>query len=173
MARKKNLPPNIRQKSNGSYEARKRVNGIDINICNSNLDELIAEFEEAKRKAEEKKEISSEMTLDEWYDRWFTLYKEPFIKESSIQPMKGKYKRTIGKKLGRKSINSIAAYDVQYALAELKKEGKANSSLKDAFGHVRECFESAKNSRLVDTNPCFDLKVPWECNSVATHSHCH
>ena len=165
MARKKNLPPNIRQKSNGSYEARKRVNGIDINICNSNLDELIAEFEEAKRKAEEKKEISSEMTLDEWYDRWFTLYKEPFIKESSIQPMKGKYKRTIGKKLGRKSINSIAAYDVQYALAELKKEGKANSSLKDALGHVRASFKSAKNSRLVDTNPCFDLKVPWECNS--------
>lgn len=165
MARKKSLPANIRQKSNGSYEARKRVNGIDINLCGSNLEELIVAFEEAKRKAEAKTDVNAEMTLDEWYYKWFASFKEPYLKESSIQPMKGKYRRTIGKKLGKKKINEITNYDMQNALAELKKEGKANSSLKDAFGHVRECFESAKNSKLVEINPCFDLKVPWNVKS--------
>ena len=50
MGRKKKLPPNIRQKSNGSYEARKRINGVEINLCNNDLDELIKEFELAKKK---------------------------------------------------------------------------------------------------------------------------
>lgn len=128
MARKKSLPANIRQKSNGSYEARKRVNGIDINLCGSNLEELIVAFEEAKRKAEAKTDVNAEMTLDEWYYKWFASFKEPYLEESSIQPMKGKYRRTIGKKLGKKKINEITNYDMQNALAELKKEGKANSS---------------------------------------------
>lgn len=47
----------------------------------------------------------------------------------------------------------------------MKKEDKANSSLKDAFGHVRECFENAKNSKLVEINPCFDLKVSLNVKS--------
>ena len=50
MARKK-LPRGIREKGS-AYEARAIVNGIKINLYNSNLDELIVAFEDAKERPE-------------------------------------------------------------------------------------------------------------------------
>lgn len=167
MGRKKKLPPNIRQKSNGSYEARKRINGVEINLCNNDLDELIKEFELAKKKlvySDEnvKSNQNGYMSLNEWFEKWFTTYRVPYIKETSVAPMKNRYYRTFGQKLGQMSINSITNYDIQNAIAEMKKEGKVNSATKEAFARVRDCLESAKNNKMIDTNPCFDIIVPRE-----------
>ena len=41
---KRKLPRGIREKGNGSYEARATVNGIKISICGKDLDKLIIEF---------------------------------------------------------------------------------------------------------------------------------
>lgn len=84
MGRKKKLPPNIRQKSNGSYEARKRINGVEINLCNNDLDELIKEFELAKKKlgcSDEnvKSNQNGYMSLNEWFEKWFTTYRVPLL----------------------------------------------------------------------------------------------
>ena len=105
--------------------------------------------------------IPAEYT-NEWFEKWFTTYRVPYIKETSVAPMKNRYYRTFGQKLGRMSINSITNYDIQNAIAEMKKEGKVNSATKEAFARVRDCLESAKNNKMIDTNPCFDIIVPWE-----------
>lgn len=162
MATKK-LPPNIRQKKNGIYEARKRVNGVDICLSNKDLDTLIEQFEEAKRRAGyDGSSLTGDITLDDWFEKWFTTYKVPYIKESSVVPMKGKYHRTLGMKIGHLPIKNIRNIHIQNALAELKAEGRASSSLRDALGRVRDCLESAKNNQLIPVNPCFDIVVPWE-----------
>lgn len=162
MATKK-LPPNIRQKKNGIYEARKRVNGVDICLSNKDLDTLIEQFEEAKRRAGyDGSSLTGDITLDDWFEKWFTTYKVPYIKESSVVPMKGKYNRTLGMKIGHLPIKNIRNIHIQNALAELKAEGRASSSLRDALGRVRDCLESAKNNQLIPVNPCFDIVVPWE-----------
>lgn len=164
---KNELPANIRQKKNGIYEARKRVNGVDINLSHKELDILIKLFEEAKRKAGyDGSDLNGSMTLDEWFEKWFNTYKVPYIKETSIVPMKGKYKKTLGKKIGHMQIKNIRNIHIQMALADLKAEGKAISSLKDGLGRVRDCLESAKNNQLIPNNPCFDIVVPWESKKV-------
>lgn len=47
----KALPRGVREK-NGSYEARAVVNGIRINLYGTDLNELMEEFEKAKRKCQ-------------------------------------------------------------------------------------------------------------------------
>jgi len=157
------LPKGIYQRKDGRYEARALISGIKIQLYNFNLKELKAEFE--KRKEEAKQGVDkklSNITLDEWFEEWFTRYKIPKIKETSITPMKTKYRANFGRLIGNMKVAEIRNMDIQDVINTMQREGKATSSMRDALGRVRECLESAKNNRIISENPCFDITVPWE-----------
>lgn len=157
------LPKGIYQRKDGRYEARALINGIRIQLYNFNLKELKVEFE--KRKEEAKQGVDkklSNITLDEWFDEWFNRYKIPHIKETSIAPMKTKYRANFGRLIGNMKVTEIRNMDIQDVINTMQREGKATSSMRDALGRIRECLESAKNNRIISENPCFDITVPWE-----------
>ena len=157
------LPKGIYQRKDGRYEARALINGIKIQLYNFNLKELKAEFE--KRKEEAKQGVDKKLTnitLDEWFEEWFTRYKVPKIKETSIIPMKTKYRANFGRLIGSMKVAEIRNMDIQDVINTMQREGRATSSMRDALGRVRECLESAKNNRIISENPCFDITVPWE-----------
>lgn len=157
------LPKGIYQRKDGRYEARALINGIRIQLYNFNLKELKIEFE--KRKEEAKQGVDkklSNITLDEWFEEWFTRYKVPKIKETSVTPMKTKYRANFGRLIGDMKVTEIRNMDIQDVINTMQREGKATSSMRDALGRVRECLESAKSNRIISENPCFDITVPWE-----------
>ena len=159
----KPLPKGIYQRKDGRYEARALIDGVSIQLYNFNLKQLKIDFENAKeeaRKGVDKK--LSNITLDEWFDEWFERYKIPKIKETSITPMKTKYRSNFGRLIGNMKVSEIRNMDIQGVINTMQKEGKATSSMRDALGRVRECLESAKNNRIISENPCFDITVPWE-----------
>lgn len=157
------LPKGIYQRKDGRYEARALINGIRIQLYNFNLKELKVEFEKRKEEAREgvDKKLSN-ITLDEWFDEWFSRYKIPKIKETSIAPMRGRYRTSFGRLIGNMKVAEIRNMDIQDVINTMQREGKATSSMRDALGRVRECLESAKNNRIISENPCFDITVPWE-----------
>lgn len=155
------------QRKDGRYEAKATVNGVKINLYDNNLVKLKASFKEAKEN------ISltivqkySKITLDEWFEQWFDTYKAPYIKPASIFPMKSKYNNTFGRLLGKMQIQKIMNVHVQDAVTALAKEGRATSSIREALGTVTRCMESARNNRIIEINPCFDIQVPWEKKNV-------
>lgn len=159
----KPLPKGIYQRKDGRYEARALINGVSVQLYNFNLKQLKIDFENAKeeaRKGVDKK--LSNITLDEWFDEWFERYKVPKIKETSITPMKTKYRSNFGRLIGNMKVSEIRNMDIQGVINTMQKEGRATSSMRDALGRVRECLESAKNNRIISENPCFDVTVPWE-----------
>jgi len=159
----KNLGIGLYQRKDGRYEAKAIVNGIKIDIYDTDLIKLRVEFEKAK--ADAKEGFSGrfkDVTLDEWFEFWFDTYKTPTIKKQSIRPMKNKYKNTFGKYLGKYKIQSIKNMDVQLTLNRLRQSNIALSSIREALGRVTTCLESARNNGLISANPCFDIIVPWE-----------
>lgn len=159
----KELPKGIYQRKDGRYEARALINGIRIQLYNFNLKELKIDFE--KRKAEAKQGVDkklSNITLDEWFEEWFTRYKAPHVKETSIAPMKRKYRANYGRLIGNMKVVDIRNMDIQDVINTMQREGRATSSMRDALGRVRECLECAKNNRIISENPCFNITVPWE-----------
>lgn len=102
------------------------------------------------------------ITLNEWFEEWFANYKIPNIKETSVFPMRSKYYNTFGKAIGNMKVTDIRNLDIQRVINDMNKQGRASSSMRDALGRVRECLESAKNNRIIDINPCFEINVPWE-----------
>jgi integrase len=158
---------NLRQRPDGRYEARAKIKGVDINLYNTSLTALKKEFKEAKDNAligiqPTRKNI----TLNEWFEEWFEIYKVPYVKPTSVFPMKSKFKNTFGRIIGDKKLTDITNIDIQKVINQLQSEERASSSMRDALGRTRDCMESAKINRLILNNPCFDIKVPWENTTV-------
>lgn len=158
---KKKLPQGIRE-NKGTYEARARVNGIKINIYGSDLDKIIEEFEAAKEKARNSVEhMKNAVTLNEWFEEWFTSVKAHKVKETSVNPMKNNFKRTFGFYIGTMKLKDIKPMDVQKAINAMEKEGIANSAMREALGRLRECMEFAVGNQYIPVNPCLIVEVPW------------
>lgn len=159
MARK--LPKGIRE-NKGTYEARAMVNGVKICLYVSDLDHLIEEFHQAKEKVKNSIDYRKTMiTLNEWFEEWFTEVKAHKVKETSIHPMKNNFKRTFGFYIGSKKLKDIKPLDVQRALNTMEQEGISNSAMREALGRLRECMEFAVGNQMIASNPCLIVEVPW------------
>ena len=159
----KELGKGIRQRKDGRYEARAVVEGINISIIKSSLKECLEEFKEAKKMASNNMDMKRvNITLNEWFEEWFEQYKKPYIKETSIYPLRSKYYNIFGNTLGDKKVAEINNIDIQSVINSMRDNGRAASSMRTALSTIRECLESAKNNRIIQVNPCFDIKVYWE-----------
>ena len=159
----KELGKGIRQRKDGRYEARAVVEGINISIIKSSLKECLEEFKEAKKMASNNMDMKRvNITLNEWFEEWFEQYKKPYIKETSIYPLRSKYYNIFGNTLGDKKVTEINNIDIQSVINSMRDNGRAASSMRTALSIIRECLESAKNNRIIQVNPCFDIKVYWE-----------
>lgn len=163
----KELGVGLRQRKDGRYEARLKVNGREQTIYSNSLTEIRKEYAKLKKASEESLDYKKQgMTLNEWFNEWFDTYKAPHIKSTSIYPMKSKFNGSFGKYLGDKRLADIRNIDIQNVINQMQDEGRAISSMRDALGRVRECMESAKNNRIITINPCFDITIPWEKKAV-------
>jgi len=159
---KRKLPKGIRE-NNGTYEARASINGEKIRVYGRDLEKLIGDFELAKEQARRNTELrSGEITLNEWFDKWFTSVKSKKIKETSVAPMRNNYNRTFGFYLGTKKVNEIIPLDVQEALNAMEQNGIPKRAMRDALGRLKECMEFALGNQMIKSNPCVIVEVPWE-----------
>ena len=136
------LPKGIRQLANGRYEARAQVNKKSINLYGKDLNALIQEFEDEKEKARTGSQYAMRnFTLNEWFELWFRDVKS--------------------KKLKAPSVKDIMPLDIQGVLNAMEANGASTNTMNTALGRVRECFDFAIGNRLVKTNPCLAVVVPW------------
>lgn len=163
----KELGKGVRQRKDGRYEARAMVDGMKISVIKSNLKDCLIDFRNAKQRAVNNMDYKrSNITLNEWFEEWFDTYKKPYMKETSVYPMRSKYYNIFGNTLGNKKVVDINNIDIQSVINDMKNKGRAASSMRTALGIIRDCLESAKNNRIINVNPCFDIKVYWENKTV-------
>ncbi len=123
----KELPKGIYQRKDGRYEARASVNGIKVQLYNFNLKQLKVDFEKAKEEAKQGVDKKlSEITLNEWFEEWFVRYKIPKIKETSINPMRTKYRSNYGRLIGDMKVSEIRNMDIQAVINTMQKRGEGN-----------------------------------------------
>ena len=163
--KKNKKEPNLRRRSNGLWEARKQVNGNSVRVSGFDKEQVLAEFDKKVQEAENPILISSDITVNAFRNRWFNTFKVPKIKATSVYPMTRRYERTFGERIGKRKLNSITYFDIQEAINGMMSDGIGVTTIKDALGSLRECFESAKNNGLIAINPCFDIILPEKTDS--------
>ena len=163
--KKNKKEPNLRRRSNGLWEARKQVNGNSVRVSGFDKEQVLAEFDKKVQEAENPILISSDITVNSFRNIWFNTFKVPKIKATSVYPMTRRYERTFGERIGKRKLNSITYFDIQEAINGMMSDGIGVTTIKDALGSLRECFESAKNNGLIAINPCFDIILPEKTDS--------
>ena len=163
--KKNKKEPNLRRRSNGLWEARKQVNGNSVRVSGFDKEQVLAEFDKKVQEAENPILISSDITVNAFRNRWFNTFKVPKIKATSVYPMTRRYERTFGERIGKRKLNSMTYFDIQEAINGMMSDGIGVTTIKDALGSLRECFESAKNNGLIAINPCFDIILPEKTDS--------
>lgn len=72
----KELGTGLRQRKDGRYEARAKINGIDINLYDNDLKKLKILFEKAKEEARNNIDMKRQkITLNEWFEECLQIIK--------------------------------------------------------------------------------------------------
>ena len=120
------------------------------------------EFEKAKENARDTLDYrKTKITLNEWFEEWFSEVKQHRVKETSIAPMKNNFKRTFGFYIGSMKLKDIKPLDVQRALNAMEQNHVSHSAMREALGRLRECLDFALGNQLIKVNPCLIVEVPW------------
>ena len=158
----KELGTGLSQRKDGRYNARAVINGITINIYGNKLSELKRDFvEEKSRVLRCEYNIRPNITLNDWFEEWFTCVKSPMLKgEVNRVNYKRKIKNTFCAILGEKRLADISQINMQTAANELVDEkGYSIRLVRECISTMKECFNSAIANRLINFNPCIDVTV--------------
>lgn len=156
------LPKGVRFK-NGSYEFRKTINGMQIQISNKDLNVLLAKAEEAIQALRGGNEYKRKTyTLKVWMSEWYEKIKFPKVKETSRIAMLRLAQRTFIKYLGDIKVKDLSSLRVQEAVNQMVADGIKESQVRKALSNFRECMDFAVANRLIDVNPTVQVDMPWQ-----------
>lgn len=156
----KELGKGISQRKDGRYQARftdrfgKRrcVYGITLKeVKNALMSEVVDNY--SKNNV-----VDSNMTLDQWYEKWMRVYKEPVLKPSTIRIYIRTYHCYIKPVLGRLSLSSITKLMVTDLLNGLGKR-LHKSTVNNIRTVLCDLFSYAMDNDLCTKNPAKGIKI--------------
>jgi len=155
----------IYQRSDGRYCGRAMVKGKTITLYDLNLKKLKSKLAEAKLEALKNAiaEVSVQngaMTLNAWFEEWYSKYKAPTLKNGGSQQYRRKYLNYFGNRIGTKPINEILQLHVQTCIADLIDNNYSSKSIAEAVGIMRACMEATMANRLITVNPVVGVVLP-------------
>lgn len=162
------LGRNLYQRSDGRYEARKKINGTQIYVSDVSLEVVKKQLKSAIDGIRHRSNVNKgSMTLNDYFDEWFEIFKKPASKSTSLQTMKRGYRNYFGEYIGDMHIQDIQSQDIQRVINTHKEDGKAASTIRSALSLVQQCLEHAYRDGSILINPCYGLVVSWENESNA------
>lgn len=156
----KELGKGISQRKDGRYQARftdrfgKRrcVYGITLKeVKNALMSEVVDNY--SKNNV-----VDSNMTLDQWYEKWMRVYKEPVLKPSTIRIYIRTYHCYIKPVLGRLPLSSITKLMVTDLLNGLGKR-LHKSTVNNIRTVLCDLFSYAMDNDLCTKNPAKGIKI--------------
>lgn len=150
---------NIRQKKNGSYEARITLNGNRKSFCRKTKAQVKQEIREYLHKVENGYKEPRKILLNDYIEYWLTTYKWNKIEPSSYSRLYSVYVHQIKNSIGVKMIGNITTADVQKLIDEranpTTKDVKplALSGLKRILHLLKPCFQMAVTEGVISLNP--------------------
>lgn len=143
-----NFKNEIYERKSGLYEYKETINGVRISVCAQTKTELWDRL--MARKKDIKKEPAKKQTLTfyEWLDKWFKLYKENKISESTQNNYLSYIKR-IKEKIKNRPLNKLQALPIQEFL---NKAGNPRTQ-KAFYDLLKDCLSKAELLKLLKDNP--------------------
>lgn len=147
----------------GQYDAGVKPNGKrDVKYvygkteaeCKRKLRELIKEIHSSDYISVQKESVKDYM------NSWLVNVKQNQLKPKSYDRLEQTLLYDVYPYIGEIQLQAIKADDIQNMLNELKKDGKAYSTIKKAYDAVNSCFKLGIEKRTVSSNPAVGVIIP-------------
>ncbi len=170
--KKDNGTGSIRQRKDGSWEARICIEGENKSIYGKTQPEVKRKLKEYIRLKAKGYNNVKKITLNEYLYNWLITYKLGVVKQSTYDRMEGTYIHHVKNTLGKKQMGSIDAKDIQLLLNEKVNPSNKDlrplsySSVKKIYELLNPCFEYAVQVGDLNINPMKYVKMPHKDNFI-------
>lgn len=165
----KQLGKGLSQRPDGRYMGRAQVNGHSIVLYDWKLKDLKKKLtiaiDDAKRSNLLPDMDGKSITLNEWFEEWYSKYKAPTLKDGGSASYKRKFVNYYGVRIGSKALADIRQLHVQTAIADMLEAGRSSKSVREATGILQGCVDAAMANGLMSINPVVGVIVP-KCEKV-------
>ncbi|MBD5096252.1 MAG: tyrosine-type recombinase/integrase [Lachnospiraceae bacterium] len=165
----KELGRGLSQRPDGRYMGRAQVAGKPIVLYDWKLKELKKNLaiavDEAKKSNLMPGIDGKKVTLNEWFEEWYSKYKAPILKNGGSPSYKRRFVNYYGVRIGTKPLAEIRQLHVQTAIADMLEAGRSTKSVREATGILQNCIEAAIANGLMSINPVVGVIIP-KCEKV-------
>ena len=152
----------ISQRKDGRYQARYTDRfGKRKTIYSYDLDEVMQKYHDADYENRNHINVAdSNMTLDEWYQKWMVVYKIPYIRQNTKRHYASVYTKHISPALGSFRISKITKVQVQRLLNDLRDSGYQWETQNKVRMLLNDMFTYAMSDEFMNRNPCKGVRCP-------------
>lgn len=155
----------IRQRVNGTYEARIMIDGIRYSRYGKTPSDVKKKIKELQKQTSRGNVIAKNIRLNVAMESYLTEIKKWKVKPTTYDRVESTFKYHIkNESLGRMQIGTITPQDIQKLLSDQCKLGFSVSSIKKIYNLLGEFFRYVTAIREINQNPMSMVKMPHESN---------
>ena len=152
--RGKEIGKGLSQRKNKKYQARfltKKGNRLSKQF--DKLNEAKKWLADMQYEDEHNSVVSSDMTVDAWFEFWIENLVEPCVKYNTTRSYRTRYASTIQPIIGQMLMSEIRPMDCQRVLTAAKNRGNASSTIGKIYVAMKKMFEDAVENLIIESNP--------------------
>lgn len=132
---------------------RPEIKDFDLNVVKKALAKAIYEDSQKLNVCD------STMTLDEWYQKWITVYKYGLLKQNTKCNYVNHYRKHIKPILGRRKLNDITNLQIKALINDMDKDGYGYEMKNRTRILLVDMFNKAMVDGFVNRNPAKGIKI--------------
>lgn len=152
---------NIRQRKNGLWEGRYRLNGKQCAVYGQTKAEAKAKL--AARMTEIEQGICIErtdLTLEEWGWEWLKTFKEGKIRHSTMDNYESDFRMHVVPYIGHIKLKDLTTLHIQRTYTKAQQNGLSPKSIRNIHGLVHGMLAKAQSLDMVRKNVSEDCELP-------------
>lgn len=152
---------NIRQRKNGLWEGRYRLNGKQCAVYGQTKAEAKAKL--AARMTEVEQGICIErtdLTLEEWGWEWLKTFKEGKIRHSTMDNYESDFRMRVVPYIGHIKLKDLTTLHIQRTYTKAQQNGLSPKSIRNIHGLVHGMLAKAQSLDMVRKNVSEDCELP-------------
>lgn len=159
----KELGSGISQRKDGVYQARYYDRfGKRKTLYGKKLRELRTQLADAISEDKNFQSVKDNVTLDEWFDTWMTVYKEKSIRQNTKREYVHIYKKNISPYIGSRELNSLVKSDIQRLIDTACDDGYHYERQNKIKVILKDMLQRAVEDHMLINNPVGGVKLRSE-----------
>lgn len=165
----KELPKGICQLKDGRYMAQFTFCGKRYALCERNLKDVKKKLADMRYEVEHGLYAKQDnITASSWFKTWLREYKEPSVKQGTIDVYRNSFKLYLNDSIGNRKLKDIRPEHIQTIYNDLHDKSYSKSTIEVASIVLSGMFKQAIKNRIIRENPVplaslpryFEVKEP-------------